>query len=267
MNINLEKPLVFFDLETTGLNIGKDAIIEISMIKVMPSGEEITKTMLINPGFPIPEEASDVHGIYDIDVRDKPKFEEVAQEILDFIGDADLAGFNSNKFDIPLLIEEFLRCGKKMDTHNRSFIDVQNIFHKMEPRNLVAAYRFYCNKELENAHSAEADTRATYEVLKAQIERYQNTEYEDKRTGRKTIPIQNNVKKLADFTKENRNVDFAGHIIFNDRDEEVFNFGKHKGVPVKKVFTQEPQYYDWMMKADFPLYTKEIITKIMERDF
>lgn len=267
MNLNLEKPLVFFDLETTGLNVGKDKIVEISLLKVMPNGEEITKTMLINPGCHIPEECSEVHHIYDSDVKDKPRFEEVADEILDFIGDADLAGFNSNKFDIPLLVEEFLRCGKRLDFRNRRRIDVQNIFHRMEPRNLIAAYKLYCNKDLNDAHEAAADTRATYEVLKAQVEKYKDVEYEDRKTGLKSVPVQNNVKELSDFSTENRTVDFAGHIVFNDRDEEIFNFGKHKGETVENVFRKEPSYYAWMMNADFPLYTKEIITMIKERMF
>lgn len=267
MNLNLEKPLVFFDLETTGLNVGKDKIVEISLLKILPDGEEICKTMLINPGCHIPEECSEVHGIYDIDVKDKPVFAAVADEILDFIGDADLAGFNSNKFDIPLLVEEFLRCGKRLDFRNRRAIDVQNIFHRMEPRNLVAAYRLYCGKDLNDAHHAEADTKATYEVLKAQVEKYANTEYEDRRTGQKSIPVQNDVKALSVFSCDSRNVDFAGHIVFNERDEEIFNFGKHKGETVESVFRKEPSYYAWMMNADFPLHTKEIITMIKERMF
>ncbi len=267
MKLNLERPLVFFDLETTGLNVGKDKIVEISLLKVMPDGEEITHTMLINPGCHIPIECSEVHGIYDKDVADKPKFEELADDILSFIGDADLAGFNSNKFDIPLLVEEFLRCGRRLDFRNRRCIDVQNIFHKMEPRNLVAAYKLYCGKDLNDAHQAEADTKATYEVLKAQLDKYQNQEYEDRKTGIKSIPIQNDVKALSSFSSETRMVDFAGHIVFNDRDEEVFNFGKHKGETVENVFRKEPSYYAWMMNADFPLYTKEIITMIKERMF
>ncbi|MEG1555100.1 MAG: 3'-5' exonuclease [Bacteroidales bacterium] len=267
MKLNLERPLLFFDLETTGLNIGKDRIVEISMLKVMPDGEEICRTLLINPGVPIPRECSELHGIYDMDVKDKPHFEEVADEIMLFIDNADLAGFNSNKFDIPLLVEEFLRCGRKLDFRNRVTIDVQNIFHKMEPRTLGAAYKLYCNKELTDAHQAEADTIASYEVLKAQLLKYENIEYEDRRTGLKSIPIQNNVKKLSDFSRDSRSVDFAGHIIFNDRDEEIFNFGKHKNESVESVFRKEPSYYDWMMKSEFPLYTKEIITMIKNRMF
>lgn len=267
MKLNLERPLVFFDLETTGLNIGKDKIVELSMLKVNVNGEEEVKTMLINPGIHIPRECSEVHGIWDADVKDKPKFEDVADEVLAYIGDADLAGFNSNKFDVPLLVEEFLRCGRRLDFRDRRLIDVQNIFHKMEPRNLSAAYKLYCGKNLDDAHQAEADTRATYEVLKAQLDKYQNAEYQDRKTGKISCPVQNDVKALSSFSSESRSVDFAGHIVFNENDEEVFNFGKHKGRTVEQVFRYEPQYYDWMMKSDFPLYTKEVITRIKERMF
>lgn len=278
MKLNLSRPLVFFDLETTGLNVGKDHIVEISLIKVMPDGTEIERTQRIRPvnlvkkpdgtieqiTVPIPEECSAIHGIYDEDVYDKPSFSELADDLLAFIGDADLAGYNSNKFDVPLLVEEFLRCGKKFDLLDRDLIDVQNIFHKMEPRNLVAAYKFYCDKDLNNAHSANADTQATLEVFKAQLERYADTEYTDPRTKKISKPIRNDVKALSQFTRENRNVDMAGHIVFNSKDEAVFNFGKYKNTPVKEVFLKEPAYYDWMMKADFPLYTKEVITRIFD---
>jgi len=264
MTLNLTRPLVFFDLETTGLNVGKDKIVEISLIKMMPDGEEIEKTYLINPGIHIPEETTNIHGITDADVHDKPKFEEVADEILDFIGDADLAGYNSNKFDVPFLVEEFLRCGKRLDLRNRNLIDVQNIFHKMEPRTLVAAYKFYCNKDLLDAHSANGDTRATCEVLKAQVARYQGVDYEDPRSKIVSQPVKNDVKSLSAFTHDGRWVDLAGHIVFNNKDQEVFNFGKYKNMPVAQVFMKEPAYYDWMMKADFPLYTKQVITRIFE---
>lgn len=264
MKLTLERPLIFFDLETTGLNVGKDKIVEISLIKVIPSGEEIHRTELINPGMHIPEESSAIHGIYDKDVQDKPTFAQMADDLLAFIGDADLAGFNSNKFDVPLLVEEFLRCGKFLDLRNRHLVDVQNIFHKMEPRNLIAAYKFYCGGNLEDAHQASADTAATYEVFKAQLERYEDVEYTDPLTKNTYKPIVGNVKALSDFTKNTRNVDMAGHIVWNDKDQAVFNFGKHKGIAVKAVFMKEPAYYDWMMKADFPLYTKEIITQIFK---
>ncbi len=272
MKINLTRPLIFFDLETTGLNVGKDKIVEISFIKVMPDGSEIERTERINPGVHIPEECSAIHGIYDQDVADKPKFEELADDFLAFIGDADLAGYNSNKFDVPLLMEEFLRCGRKLDLRNRYLVDVQNIFHKMEPRNLVAAYKFYCHADLNNAHQANEDTRATCEVFKAQLERYDGVEYTDAKTKRTCVPIQNDVKALSAFTQESHNVDMAGHIVWDKNQNAVFNFGKHKNVPVKEVFLKEPAYYDWMMKSEFPLYTKEVITQIyhevcLERKF
>ena len=261
MNLQLTRPLIFFDLETTGLNIGKDKIVEICLLKVFPDGSEDERNLRLNPGCHIPEETSAIHGIYDQDVADKPTFAQVADELLAFFNDSDIAGFNSNKFDIPLLAEEFLRIGKRFDMRNRSVIDVQQIFHKMEPRNLVAAYKFYCGKDLVNAHSANADTRATYEVLDAQVARYAGVEYEE-RNGKVSCPVTPNVKDLDKFTRVHRNVDFAAHIVLNDKDEEVFNFGKHKGQSVKEVFRTEPAFYAWMMKADFPLYTKEVITQI-----
>lgn len=262
MDFKLDRPLIFFDLETTGLNVGKDKIVEISMLKVMPDGTEISRTKLVNPKMPIPEECTAIHGIADEDVCNKPSFDELADDLLDFIGDADLAGFNSNKFDVPLLVEEFLRCGKHFDLRNRYLIDVQNIFHKMEPRNLVAAYKFYCNGDLTDAHHASADTKATYEVLKAQLSKYDGVEYTDPHTKRKSVPVQNNVKALSAFTRERPTVDLAGHIVMDSNQHPAFNFGKHKGKAVADVFRIEPAYYDWMMKADFPLYTKEIITQI-----
>ena len=262
MKFNLSRPLVFFDLETTGLNVGKDKIVEISLLKVMPDGEEISRTELINPGIPIPEECSAIHGITDEDVRDKPTFAQIADDLMAFIGDADLAGYNSNKFDVPLLVEEFLRCGRRFDLRDRYLIDVQNIFHKMEPRNLIAAYKFYCHGDLTEAHHASADTRATCEVLKAQLDLYDGVEYTDNRTKRTFVPVQNDVRALSAFTTERQAVDLAGHIIMDAQQRPVFNFGKHKGKPVNEVFRIEPAYYDWMMKAEFPLYTKEIITQI-----
>ncbi|MDR2980258.1 MAG: 3'-5' exonuclease [Bacteroidales bacterium] len=267
MQLNLQRPIVFFDLETTGLNVGKDKIVEIAMLKVMPDGTEISKTMIINPGIPIPIECSEIHGIYDMDVTDKPRFREVVDEIAEFMADSDLAGYNSNRFDLPLLVEEFLRAGRRFELRNRKLVDVQSIYHKMEPRNLKAAYKLYCGKELADAHQAENDARATYEVLKAQLERYENAEYEDRITGLKSCPIQNDMTKLSAFSSESRNVDMVGHVVLNDRDLEVLNFGKHKGKTVESVFRTEPSYYDWMMKSDFPLYTKEVITRIKERCF
>jgi DNA polymerase-3 subunit epsilon len=261
MKLTLERPLVFFDLETTGLNIGKDKIIEIALLKVMPDGSEDLKTWRVNPEHPISEEAYAIHGISNEDLKDKPTFAQIGAEILAFIENCDLAGYNSNKFDLPLLMEEFLRVDLDFDIRGRRFIDVQNIFHKMEPRTLTAAYKFYCNQELIDSHQAEADTRATYQVLKGQLEMYHGKNYEDKKTGILS-EIENNVSMLSSFTSDNRSVDFAGQILFNDKDEEIFNFGKYKGIQVRKIFTQEPAYYDWMMKADFPLYTKKIITRI-----
>jgi len=261
MKLSLSRPLVFFDVETTGLNIGKDKIIEIALLKVYPDGSEEQKVWRINPEIKISKEAEAVHGISNADLKNEPVFAEVADEILQFLEDCDLAGFNSNKFDLPLLVEEFLRIDKDFNLTGRMRIDVQNIFHKMEPRNLSAAYRFYCQKELTDAHQALADTRATFEILKGQLDKYENSSYKDTKTGKTTI-LENNVKMLSSFSTENRTVDLAGHIIFNENDEEVFNFGKYKGVPVRKVFLIEPPYYDWMMKADFPLYTKKIISKI-----
>ncbi len=271
MNLKLQRPLIFFDLETTGLNIGKDKIVEICLLKVFPDGTQEERTMRLNPQCHIPELTSEIHGIYDRDVKDAPTFEQVADDILHFFDDCDIAGFNSNKFDIPLLMEEFLRIGKKLDMRGRAVIDVQQIFHKMEPRNLIAAYKFYCGKDLRDAHSAAADTRATFEVLDAQVARYQNVEYED-REGKTGCPVTPNVKDLDKFTRVHRNVDFAAHIVLNDNDVEVFNFGKHKGESVKEVFKKEPAFYAWMMKADFPLYTKEVITMLynevrLERKF
>lgn len=248
MQLNLTKPLVFFDLETTGINVSKDRIVEISVLKVMPDGTEHKKTWLVNPTIPIPEKVSKIHGIYDKDVKDKPTFKDLAKEILEFFEDADLVGYNSNKFDIPLLVEEFLRAECDFDVKNRRFIDGQVIFFKKEPRTLSAAYEFYCGKKLENAHSAEADVFATYEVLKAQIERYDD--------------LKNDVTQLSKFSSQSKNADFAGMITFNDEGVETFNFGKHKGKPVREVLEKEPGYYSWIMGADFPLYTKKILTPI-----
>jgi DNA polymerase-3 subunit epsilon len=261
MNLSLSRPLVFFDVETTGLNVGKDKIIELALLKVNPDGSEKERVWRINPEIPISKEAEAVHGISNTDLKNEPVFAEVADEILSFLENCDLAGYNSNKFDLPLLVEEFLRVNKSFEVRDRKCIDVQNIFHKMEPRNLIAAYRFYCQKELVNAHQALADTRATFEILKGQLDKYEGEIYEDPKT-KNSVKLENDVKVLSNFSREVRAVDFAGHIVFNENDEEVFNFGKYKGVPVKKVFTIEPPYYDWMMKADFPLYTKEIISKI-----
>ena len=252
MKLNLKRPIIFFDLETTGVDTSKDRIVEISMIKIMPDGEEIVKTRRINPGMPIPPEATAIHGISDADVADQPLFAQVAKSLEQFVRGCDFGGFNSNRFDLPMLVEEFMRAGIDVDFKRRKFIDVQNIFHKKEQRTLVAAYKFYCDKELEGAHSAEADTRATYEVLKAQLDRYDD--------------LENYVDALAAFSCRAEAADYAGRILFNDKGEEVFGFGKYKGRSVAEVFREEPSYYAWMMNGDFPLYTKRVITEIRMRD-
>ena len=251
MKLNLRKPLIFFDLETTGLNIMTDRIIEIAYLKVYPNGNEESKKLRINPEMPIPAESTKIHGIADEDVRDCPIFKQVAQSIANDFKGCDIAGYNSNSFDVPFLAEEFLRAEADFDFVNSRFIDVQVVFHKMEQRTLEDAYRFYCNAELVDAHSANADTRATYEVLMAQLDRYPE--------------LQNDVEFLSKFTKYNRNVDYAGRIVLDDNGVEVFNFGKHKGRSVEEVFRIEPTYYSWMMNGDFPLYTKKVLTAIRLR--
>ncbi len=266
MELNLTRPLAFFDLETTGIKVATDRIVEISIIRVNIDGSTKIKTKRINPGMHIPWEVTAIHGITDEDVKDAPKFAEVAHELDQFLENCDLAGFNSNHFDIPLLVEEFLRTDVDFDLKGRRFIDVQNIFHKMEPRNLYAAYKFYCSKDLENAHSAEADTLATFEIMKAQLDRYKDTVIKDHK-GKVIQPIVNDVKALSDFSYVTKNVDLIGHIIFNDKNEEVFNFGKHKGKVVAEVFKSEPSYYDWIMKSEFPLSTKKVVTSIKLRGF
>jgi DNA polymerase-3 subunit epsilon len=264
MKLNLKRPLAFFDLETTGVNIASDRIVEISILKAMPDGTEEIKTLRINPGIPIPLESSLVHGIYAEDIENEPTFKQVAEELARFMDDSDLAGYNSNKFDIPILMEEFLRAGVEFDLENRRFVDVQNIFHQMEQRTLRAAYQFYCGKSIVNAHSAEADIKATYEVLLSQLAKYENVEWEDKK-GNKSVPVKNDVDALHAFTNLSRPVDFAGRIVFNEAGVEVINFGKHKGKCVEDVFHMEPSYYSWMQKGDFPLYTKRCLEKIWVR--
>jgi len=248
MKLSLKNPIVFFDLETTGVNITSDRIVEISYLKVFPNGNEVSRTMRINPEMHIPEQASEVHGIYDDDVKDCPTFKQVAKDVAHDFEGADIAGFNSNRFDVPLLAEEFLRAGVDLDMTRRKFIDVQVIFHKMEQRTLSAAMKFYCGKELEGAHSADADTRATYEVLQAQLDRYDE--------------LQNDIAWLSEFSSHTRNVDFAGRIVYDDKGVEVFNFGKYKGIPVVEVLRRDPGYYSWMMQGDFSLNTKQVLTRI-----
>ncbi|MFO8087664.1 MAG: 3'-5' exonuclease [Bacteroidales bacterium] len=266
MELNLKKPLVFFDLETTGTNAIKDRIVEISMLKIHVDGKEELYTQRINPQIPISSEATEVHGITNGMVSKEPTFGELASEISAFIGSSDLAGYNLMKFDIPMLVEEFLRYDIDFEIKGRRIIDVQNIFHKMEQRTLKAAYKFYCGKNLDQAHSAEADTKATYEVLKSMLERYADVDFEDKQ-GNISQPVVNDVEALDKFSKYHRNADLMGQIVYNDQDKEVFNFGKYRGQIVEDVFRNEPQYYDWMMKADFPNSTKKLITAIKLRGF
>lgn len=246
MKLNLERPLIFFDLETTGTNVTQDRIVELSFIKVYPDGHDEWKTRRINPEMPIPPASTAVHHITDEDVKDAPTFRQVARSLMDIFEGCDIAGYNSNKFDVPLLIEEFSRAGYNFDVSGRRFVDVQNIFHKMEQRTLVAAYKFYCGKNLEDAHSALADTRATYEVLLGQLDRYPE--------------LENDVEKLAEFSRSGRNLDLAARIVLDDKDVPVFNFGKHKGQPVKEVFRKEPSFYSWMMQGDFPKNTKDVVS-------
>jgi DNA polymerase-3 subunit epsilon len=264
MKLNLKRPLAFFDLETTGVNVASDRIVEIAILKAMPDGTESVLTMRIHPGMPIPLQSSLIHGIYDEHIVDAPNFKAVAQELADFIGDADLAGYNSNRFDIPVLLEEFLRAGVEFDMSDRKFVDVQNIFHQMEQRTLRAAYKFYCGDDIKNAHSAEADITATYHVLLAQLERYKDSDFEDKQ-GNISKPVQNDVHALHQFTNMNKPVDFAGRMVYNENEEETFNFGKHKGKTVEQVFDVEPSYYAWMKQGDFPLYTKKKLDEIWAR--
>lgn len=251
MELALKNPIIFFDLETTGTNILRDRIVEISYIKVMPSGNETERTLRINPGMPIPAEATAIHHITDDDVKNAPPFKQVAQELANVFLGCDIAGFNSNRFDVPMLMEEFLRAGVNIDLSRRKFVDVQTIFHKMEQRTLIAAYKFYCGKDLTEAHSANADTRATYEVLKAQLDHYPS--------------LKNDIVFLSDFSSQNKNVDLMGRIIYNEAGKEVFNFGKYKGQLVEDVFRRDIGYYSWMMQGEFPANTKQVITNIKLR--
>ncbi len=248
MELNLTKPICFFDLETTGTNVSQDRIVEISILKVYPNGTKESKTWLVNPEMTIPEEVTAIHGISNEKVANEPTFKVLSKTIYQMIKDSDLAGFNSDRFDIPLLAEEMLRAGVDFDLKNMNSVDIQTIFHKMEKRNLAAAYKFYCGKELNNAHSAEADTLATYEVLLGQLERYPE--------------LDNNIKKLAEFSRRRKSVDLAGFIVLNEEGEEIFSFGKHKGKKVREVLDKEPGYFGWLLNADFPLYTKKVLTQI-----
>ncbi|WP_435625089.1 exonuclease domain-containing protein [Flagellimonas sp.] len=248
MELNLSKPICFFDLETTGTNVASDRIVEISILKIFPNGNKESKTWLVNPEMPIPPEVVEVHGISNEKVANEPTFKQLSKEIYKMIKDSDLAGFNSDRFDIPLLAEEMLRADVDFDMKHMVSVDVQTIFHKMEKRTLSAAYKFYCDKELTDAHSAAADTEATYEVLKAQLERYPE--------------LENNVKKLSEFTTRKQSLDFAGFIGVNKQKEPIFTFGKHKGKTVDEVLAAEPGYFGWILNADFPLYTKKVLTQI-----
>lgn len=263
MQLKLKKPLVFFDLETTGTNIAHDRIIEYSFIKMMPSGELVKKTERINPERPIPAESSMVHGIYDDDVKDARTYRQVARELLQFLEGCDLAGYNILKFDVPVLVEEFLRVDIDFDISKKKMIDAQKIFFLMEKRTLAAAYRFYCNKDLDNAHSAEADTMATLEVLQAQIAKYEGQDVVDMR-GNVLGKIENDIEHIHEITTD-KMVDLAGRFVLNHDNVEVFNFGKFKGQSVEEVLQKEAGYYDWMMKGDFPLDTKRQLTKIKLR--
>jgi DNA polymerase-3 subunit epsilon len=253
LELKLKRPIVFIDLETTGINVSSDRIVEISALKISPDGKEQWMTTLVNPEMPIPQKVTAIHGITDSDVADAPPFREIAKNLAGFLEGCDLAGYTAMKFVIPLLAEEFLRTNVDFNFTKRKYVDVQVIFHKKEQRTLEAAYRFYCNKELRNAHSANADTAATYEVLKAQLDTYND--------------LENDIEKLAEYSSFNNNVDFAGRIIIDENGIEIFNFGKHKGRAVEDVFREEPSYYAWMMNGDFPLYTKKILTEIKLRAF
>lgn len=253
MELNIRRPVAFFDIETTGINIAADRIVELSVLKISPDGSKEWLSTRINPEIPIPASATAIHGITDSDVADAPAFREVARKLTGFLEGCDLAGYNAIKFDIPLLAEEFLRANIDFSFRKRRYVDVQVIFHKKEQRTLSAAYQFYCNKVLDGAHSSKADTQATYEVLKAQLDMYPD--------------LENDINYLADFSTVANAADFAGRIIFDDDGNEVFNFGKHKGKKVETVLKEEPSYYSWMMNGDFPLYTKKILTEIKLRSF
>lgn len=251
MELKLNRPLCFFDLETTGIDVARDRVVEISIVKIYPNGNQESRTWLVNPTIPIPPQATAVHGISNEKVANEPTFKELAPQIHAMIKDSDLAGYNSDRFDIPLLAEELLRAEVDFDMKNRVAVDVQTIFHKKEERTLSAAYRFYCNQTLDNAHSAEADTKATYEILKAQLDRYPD--------------LPNDVKALSEYTTRKKAVDFAGFIALDDKGQEIFTFGKHKGALVEDVFDKEPGYFGWIQGADFPLYTKKVLTGIKLR--
>ncbi|SEA34281.1 DNA polymerase-3 subunit epsilon [Arachidicoccus rhizosphaerae] len=252
MNITLNRPLAFFDIESTGVNPATDRIVELAIVRISPEAEKVRYRRLVNPGMPIPKESSDIHGITDEMVRDAPVFQQIAQEVADFLENCDLGGYNSNRFDVPLLVEEFLRTGVPFSLTGRRLLDVQKIYHKMEPRTLSAAYQFYCHKNLEDAHTATADVEATWEVLQAQIDKYPI--------------IGDNLNSILQFTGEDKIVDMARRFVYKD-EEIIFNFGKYKGKAAHLVFREEPQYYDWMMRGDFPLHTKQVVSEIFKQVF
>jgi DNA polymerase III subunit epsilon len=264
MKISLSRPLAFLDLETTGTDVSTDRIVEIAIVKLFPDETVEKYCFRVNPTVPIPEVTSKIHGIYDADVANEPTFAELSKKLFKLLYDSDLAGFNSHKFDFPLLAEEFLRAGIVFDLREKKLIDVQNIYHKMERRTLAAGYRFYCGKNLENAHSALADTEATMEIFLEQMNRYAGKEIEDER-GVTSVQISGDMDQLHDFSKYHNSVDLMGRIVYNDAGVEVFNFGKFKGIPVEEVLKKEPGYFSWMMNGDFPLYTKQVLTSIKER--
>jgi len=253
LNLNLKRPLAFIDLETTGINVSTDRIVELSVLKISPNGTEEWMITRVNPEMAIPAKSTAIHGIKDEDVAKSPTFKEIAKNLASFLEGCDLAGYNAVKFDIPVLAEEFLRVNSDFSFIKRKYIDVQVIFHKKEQRTLSAAYQFYCKKDLAGAHSSMADTSATYEILKSQLDRYKD--------------LENDIEKLSEFSSFNSNVDFAGRVILNENGVEVFNFGKHKGKPVEVVFNEEPTYYSWIMNGEFPLYTKKVLTEIKLRSF
>ncbi|MBU0488834.1 MAG: 3'-5' exonuclease [Bacteroidetes bacterium] len=253
MNLLLYRPMAFFDIESTGIDVIKDRIVEISVLKLQPDGSRLVYTARVNPGIPISPRATEIHGISDADVADCPSFKEISGDLNVFLKQCDLSGYNAQKFDIPMLDEEFTRAGIDFEVEKRRIVDVMNIFHKMEQRTLAAAYKFYCDKELVNAHSAQADVTATYEILLAQLDRYDN--------------LKSDVESLSEFSAHTRNADLVGRIVFDDNDVEVFNFGKHKGKKVVDVFKVEPSYYDWMIRGDFPGSTKKVITQIRLKEF
>lgn len=253
MELQLKKPIAFIDLETTGINVGTDRIIELTVLRVDPNGKETIKTLRVNPTIPIPQESTEIHGIKDADVANAPTFKEIASQVIEIIDGCDLAGFNSNKFDFPLLAEELIRADADIDLKKRKFVDVQVIFHKMEQRTLSAAYKFYCGKDLVDAHSSEADTVATYEILKCQLDKYPE--------------LNNDIAFLDDFSSHKKHADFAGRIVYDDDGIEIFNFGKYKGEKVHEVLSKDPGYYGWMINGDFPLYTKKVLTNIKLKNF